>query len=469
MVMGQSMHTTEVLVIGAGPGGYTAAIRAAQLGYSVTLVDAKGELGGMCLHHGCIPTKSIIHAVDVFHRTKQASEMGVVADNVHLNYSLTTAWKDGIVSKLAGGIAHLCKKHNITVITARARFQNANQVVLEGEDLDVNGVEFRYAIVATGSKPRELPWAPYGGRILRSWDVVALEELPESMCIVGGGYIGIEIGMMLSKAGVEVTIIEGSDSILGIVEPELSDVAQKSLKKMGVNLLLNTKVKSVEGRDDSVTVTAQGEEFVADYALVAIGHVPVTHGLQLDRAGVSLNERGFIAVNEQCRTSADHIFAVGDVTGGVMLAHKASAQGKVAAEVIADLPAAFDPVAIPVVVFSDPEIAAVGLSEADARAAYENVQVGTFPYSALGKAVSIGQTDGLVKFVTDENGVLLGVHGTGPGITDYIAEMSLALEMGATAEDVALTIHPHPTRSESLNEAAESVMGQAIHLYQPKK
>lgn len=468
MVMGQSMHTTEVLVIGAGPGGYTAAIRAAQLGYSVTLVDAKGELGGMCLHHGCIPTKSLIHAIDVFHHTKTAHEMGVVADNLRLDYSKTAAWKDGVVSKLASGIAHLCKKHDITVITAHARFQNANQVVLEGEDLDVNGVEFRYAIIATGSKPRELPWAPFGDRILCSWDVVALDELPASMCIVGGGYIGVEVGMMLRKAGVEITIIEGSDSILGIVEPELREVAQKSLEKMGVNLLLNTKVNSVEASGDSVTVTAQDEEFVADYALVSIGHVPVSGGLQLELAGVKLTDRGFIAVDEQCRTSADHIFAVGDVTGGVMLAHKASAQAKVAAEVIADLPAAFDPVAIPVVVFSDPEIAAVGLSEEAARAAYENIQVGTFPYVALGKAVSINETDGLVKFVADENGVLLGVHGTGPGITDYIAEMCLALEMGATAEDVALTIHPHPTRSESLNEAAESVMGQAIHLYQPK-
>ena len=469
MVMGQSMHTTEVLVIGAGPGGYTAAIRAAQLGYDVTLVDAKGELGGMCLHHGCIPTKSLIHAVDVFYNTKEASELGINYDNLSLDYSQTVSWKDSVVKKLAGGIKHLCDKHNITVIKAFARFQNKNQVVLEGEDLDVNGVEFRYAIVATGSKPRELPWAPYGGRVLRSWDVITLTEVPKSLCVVGGGYIGIEIGMMMAKAGSQVTIIEGSDRILGVVEPELAELAAKQAVKLGIDLRLETKVESVQSGDDSVTVTAKGEEVVADYALVAIGHVPV-NDLQLELAGIKLSDNGFIVVDEQCKTSTDNIFAVGDVAGGVMLAHKASAQGKVAAEVIAGLPAAFDPVSVPVVVFSDPEIGSVGLLESEAQEQYgDDIKVGVFPYAALGKAVSINHTEGLIKFVSDKDGVLLGVHGAGPGLTNYIAEMGLALEMGATAEDIALTIHPHPTLSESLNEAAESLMGQAIHLYQPKK
>lgn len=468
--MGQSMHSTEVLVIGAGPGGYTAAIRAAQLGFDVTLVDAKGELGGMCLHHGCIPTKSLIHAVGLFYEAKNASGLGIEYDNLRLNYSQTVAWKDSVVNKLSGGITSLCKQHNITVIKAQAQFQNSNQVVLHGEDLETNGVEFRYCVIATGSKPRELPWAAFGGRVLTSWDVITLESVPEKLVVVGGGYIGVELGVMLAKAGCEVTIIEGTNRILSVVEEEVALVAQNNLEKLGVRLLLETKVEAVESREDSVLVRAGGEEFVADYALVAIGHVPVTESLQLELAGVTLTERGFVGVDEQCRTSQKNIFAVGDVAGGVMLAHKASAQGKVAAEAIADLPSAFDQVAIPIVVFSDPEIAAVGLHEQEAREQYgEGIKVGSFPYTALGKAVSLNQTDGLVKFISDENDVLLGIHGVGPGITDYIAEMALALEMGATAEDIALTIHPHPTLSESLNEAAESLLGQAIHLYPPKK
>lgn len=468
MVMGQSMHTTEVLVIGAGPGGYVAAIRAAQLGYDVTLVDKAGELGGMCLHHGCIPSKALIHAMNLFWDAREAEKIGLRVE-ASVDFSKTQEWKQSVISQLSDGIQHLCDKHEITIIQASAAFQNKNQVVLHGEDLDVNGVEFRYCIVATGSRPRELPWAPYGGRILSSREALQLDHVPERFCVVGGGYIGIELGVMLRKAGSEVTIVEGSDSILGVVEPELAQVAAKRLGALGVDLRTSSKVEKVEQRDEDVVVSAGGEDVVADQVLVAIGHVPFTDGLQLELAGVETDDRGFVSVDAQCRTSADHIYAVGDVTGGVMLAHKASAQGRVAAEAIAGEPSAFEPQAIPAVIFSDPEIASVGLREADARERYgDDVRVGQFPFSALGKALAITRTEGFVKVIADSEGVLLGVHGVGPGVTDYISEMALALEMGATAEDLSLTIHPHPTLSESLSEASEALLGKAIHIYQPR-
>lgn len=469
MVMGQSMHTTEVCVIGAGPGGYVAAIRAAQLGYDVTLIDKAGELGGLCLHHGCIPSKALIHAMNLYHEAKVAQSIGITFSDAQLELPKTMAWKQGVIDQLAKGIQYLCDKHSITVIKAQAQFQNPNQVVLQGEGLETNGVEFRYAIIATGSTPRELPWAAFGGRILSSREVLQLQEVPKKFCVVGGGYIGIELGVMLQKAGSEVTIIEGGERILGVVEPELADVASQRIKELGVTLRTSAKVETIEERDEQVFVKARGEEEGFDQVLVAIGHVPVTQGLQLELAGVALNERGFVEVDEQCRTNVSHIYAVGDVTGGVMLAHKASAQGRVAAEAIADLPSAFEPAAIPAVIFSDPEIASVGLREEEARELYDDIKTGTFPYSALGRALAIQQSEGFVKIISDSQGVILGVHGVGPGITDYIAEMSLALEMGALAEDVARTIHPHPTLSESFSEVAEALMGEAIHLYQPKK
>lgn len=468
MVMGQQVTETEVLIIGAGPGGYVAAIRAAQLGFDVMLVDRAGELGGMCLHHGCIPSKALIHAMNVLTNAKNAKKMGINAECITLDYSRTQVWKQEVIEQLHQGIAGLCDKHGIRVVKAFARFQNPERVILEGEDLEFNAVEFRHCVIATGSRPRELPWAPFGSRILSSKEVLELDHVPESFCVVGGGYIGIELGAMFAKAGSKVSVLEASPTILGAVELELAEVALRHLTGMGIDVHVNTKVESIEERDGHVHVKAGAVELDAEYVLVAIGHVPVSHSLQLDLAGVELDELGFIVIDEQCRTSAKHIFAVGDVTGGVMLAHKASAQGKVAAEVIADKPAAFEPQAIPAVIFSDPEIASVGLREAEAIERYGPVQVGKFPFKALGKALAISQEQGFVKIIASKEGVILGVHAVGPGVTDYISEAALALEMGATAEDLAMTIHPHPTLAESFSEASEALLGVAIHLFQPK-
>jgi len=469
MVMGQATSNTEVLVIGAGPGGYVSAIRAAQLGYDVTLVDKAGELGGMCLHHGCIPSKALIHAVNLYYQVRHADKIGITA-NATLDFAKTHEWKQSVISQLYTGIKALCDKHSIRVIKATARFQTPTRAILEGEDLEFNAIEFRHCIIATGSAPRSIPGIEFGGRILSSKELLELNRVPQSLCVIGGGYIGVELGTMLSKAGSKVTIVEAGDSILGVIDKEFSTVAQQRLSTQGITVLLGTAVEAVTQEEGSVIVKTSGTEKRYDYCLIAIGHKPITQGLQLDLAGVKTDDKGFIIVNEQCKTSAQHIYAVGDVTGGVMLAHKASAQGKVAAENIAGQPSAFDPQGIPAVIFTDPEIASVGLRETEARERYgDAIKIGKFPFAALGKALAITEPEGFIKIITDANDVIIGVHGVGPGVTDYISEAALAMEMGATAQDLALTIHPHPTLSESLSEASEALLGHAIHIYQPKK
>ena len=468
MVMGQTIATTEVLIIGAGPGGYVAAIRAAQLGFSVMLVDKGAELGGMCLHHGCIPSKALIYAMNFYHEMHDAEKIGIHASPT-LDFKQTQEWKKGVVKRLNDGIAWLCQKHNIKVVKGTAKFENNTQAIIEGEGLDFNTIEFRYCVIATGSKPRELPWAPFGGNVLSSKEVLELDHIPNTFCVIGGGYIGIELGVMLAKGGARVTIIEATDRVLGIVEPELVDVAVQRLKELGATIKTGTKVEHVESHDGGVRITAGGETMEFEKAMVAIGHVPVTDNTQLELAGVQLDEKGFIKVDDQCRTTQKNIYAVGDNTGGMMLAHKASAQGRVAAEAIAEKPTAFTPQAIPAIIFSDPEIASVGLREQEAKEKYGEIKVGKFPFAALGKAIAITHTEGFIKIISDKDGLILGIHGVGPHVTDYISEAALAIEMGCTAEDLALTIHPHPTLAESLSEASEALLGQAIHLYQPRK
>lgn len=468
MVIGQTIMTTEVLVIGAGPGGYVAAIRAAQLGYDVTMIDKAGELGGMCLHHGCIPTKAMIHAVKLYHEATHSQDLGVLLSG-SFDMAKMQTWKRSVITKLTGGIAELCRKHKIRVIKASARFVNPTQVVVEGDALDFNTIEFRYCIIATGSRPRALPGMPFGGRILSSREAIELERVPTTACVIGGGYIGIELGKMLCKAGSAVTIMESAPGILTLVDPEISAIAMRRLGAIGVEILVNTKPEKVEATENEVRITVNGQTRSFEYLLVAVGHAPVTDGLQLNAAGIALDERGFIVIDKQCKTSVHNIFAVGDVTGGMMLAHKAFAQGKVAAEVIAGQPSTFEPACIPAVIFSDPEIGTVGLREDEARKAYGVIKVATFPFAALGKAMAENATEGFVKIITNADGVVLGVHAVGPGVTDYISEAALAIEMGARAEDIAMTIHPHPTLGESIAEAADALLGKSIHTFQPKK
>ncbi len=468
MVIGQTVATTEVLVIGAGPGGYVAAIRAAQLGYKVMLVDRAGELGGLCLHHGCIPTKTLIHGVNLFYEATNAKSIGINLQG-ELDFTKMQAWKQSVITRLSGGIADLCKKHNVQFVKAAVRFVNPTQVLVEGENLDFNTIEFRDCIIATGSRPRPFPGTTFSGRILSSREAINLPTVPKTFCVIGGGYIGIEIGKMFRKAGASVTILESGASILGVVEEELAAVASKRVVELGITLELGAKPENIVTRGEQAFLTTNGVERGFDYILVAVGHSPVTDNLQLSAAGLSVNERGFLDVDEQCRTKVRHIYAVGDVTGGMMLAHKATAQGKVVAEVIAGMPAVFAPQCIPAVIFSDPEIGTVGLREKEAREKYGEIVTGSFPFAALGKAVSINETKGFVKIIARTDGVVVGVHAVGPGVTDYIAEAGLAIEMGATAEDIAMTIHPHPTLGESIAEAAEALLGRSIHIYQPRR
>ncbi len=468
MVIGQTVATTEVLVIGAGPGGYVAAIRLAQLGYEVMLADKAGELGGMCLHHGCIPSKALIHATDVLYTAQRAQKIGI-SGQLTLNFPTTQQWKHEVINKLADGIGGLCKRHGIRVVKGEISFQSSTVAIVRGENLDFNAIEFRYAIIATGSKPRPLASAPFGGNILSSREAIELDHIPATLAVIGGGYIGIELGGMFAKAGSKVTVLENTDSVLALLEPEVNAAAVKRLQSIGIDIRVNAAVERAESTADGAIVVSAGQTLSFSKVLVAIGHAPITDNLQVEMAGIQKNEKGFIPVDAQCRTNVRNIYAVGDVTGGVMLAHKASAQGRVAAEAIAGKPVAFEPRGIPAVVFSDPEIAMVGLRTKEAVAEYGEVRVGTFPFSALGRALAIDEPDGFVKIISTKEGVVIGVHAIGPGVSDIVSEAALAIEMGARAEDIALTIHPHPTLGESLAEAAEALLGQSIHIYQPKQ
>lgn len=469
MVVGEFTTEVDVLVIGAGPGGYVAAIRAAQLGKKVTIVD-KGELGGVCLNRGCIPSKALISAAHKYEEMQHSKEsaMGIVAESVKVDYEKVQAWKDSVVNKLTGGVESLLKGNKIEIVQGEALFVSENEVrVQKGYDSD--RYKFEHCILATGSTPIELKPFPYGERIISSTEALQLKELPKSMVVIGGGYIGIELGQTFAKFGTDVTILEGENQILPVFEKQLAQLVQKNLKKHGVNIVKNARAQSAEQANEQVTVTYtvkdQEESVTADYLLVTVGRRPNTEDIGLDLAGVKMTERGLVEVDKQCRTSNPNIFAIGDIVDGPALAHKASYEGKVAAEAIAGHSSEVDYKVIPSVVFSDPEIATVGLTEAEAKEEGYDVSVGKFPFGANGRALSVNAPDGFVKIVAEkENGVVLGCQIIGVEASNLIAEIALAIEMGATLEDIALTIHAHPTLGEITMEAAEVALGQPIHM-----
>jgi dihydrolipoamide dehydrogenase len=468
MVVGEFTTEIDVLVIGAGPGGYVAAIRAAQLGKNVTIVDVD-ELGGVCLNRGCIPSKALISAAHNYEAMKdsESNNMGIVAESVKINFEKVQEWKQGIVKKLTGGVESLLKGNKIDIVKGEALFVSENEVrVIDG--YDVNRFKFEHCIIATGSRPIELKPFPYGGRILSSTEALELKEIPKSMVVIGGGYIGIELGQTFAKFGTQVTILEGEKQILPGFEKQLTQMVSKNLKKSNVEIVTQAMAQSAEQTDKDVTVTykAKDEEkqVKAEYLLVTVGRKPNTDELGLEAAGVKIGERGLIEVDHQCRSSVDNIYAIGDIVDGPALAHKATYEGKVAAEVIAGHPSVVDYKVIPSVVFSEPEIASVGLNESEAKDEGYSVSAGKFPYGANGRALSLNATDGFVKVVADkENGLVLGAQIVGIEASNLIAEIALAIEMGATLEDIALTIHAHPTLGEISMEAAEAALGQAIH------
>lgn len=467
MVVGEVTKEVDVLVIGAGPGGYVAAIRAAQLGKKVTLVE-KENVGGTCLNVGCIPSKALISAAERYEQMQNDPGMGIVAENVKVDFAKVQEWKQGIVAKLTGGVESLLKGNKVEVISGEAIFLGPNEVRVNRE-YESERLKFEHCIVATGSKPTELKAFPFGGRILSSTEALNLSELPKSMVVIGGGYIGVELSQMFAKFGTEVTLLEAESQILPTFERQLAQLVQKNMKKLKINVVRNAMAQSVEQNEDSVTVTYtvkdKEEQVTADYLLVTVGRKPNTEDLGLDIAGVKVDEKGLIVVDDQCRTSNERIFAIGDIVAGPALAHKASYEGKVAAEVIAGQASAVDYKVIPSVVFSDPEVATVGLTEAEAKEKGYEVAAGKFPYAANGRALSLNSTDGFVKVVANkENGVILGAQIIGSEASNLIAELALAIEMGATLEDVALTIHAHPTLGEMTMEAADVALGLPIHM-----
>lgn len=467
MVVGEVTKEVDVLVIGAGPGGYVAAIRAAQLGKKVTLVE-KENVGGTCLNVGCIPSKALISAAERYEQMQNDPGMGIVAENVKVDFAKVQEWKQGIVAKLTGGVESLLKGNKVEVISGEAIFLGPNEVRVNRE-YESERLKFEHCIVATGSKPTELKAFPFGGRILSSTEALNLSELPKSMVVIGGGYIGVELSQMFAKFGTEVTLLEAESQILPTFERQLAQLVQKNMKKLKINVVRNAMAQSVQQNEDSVTVTYtvkdKEEQVTADYLLVTVGRKPNTEDLGLDIAGVKVDEKGLIVVDDQCRTSNERIFAIGDIVAGPALAHKASYEGKVAAEVIAGQASAVDYKVIPSVVFSDPEVATVGLTEAEAKEKGYEVAAGKFPYAANGRALSLNSTDGFVKVVANkENGVILGAQIIGSEASNLIAELALAIEMGATLEDVALTIHAHPTLGEMTMEAADVALGLPIHM-----
>jgi dihydrolipoamide dehydrogenase len=460
-------HRCDVLVLGSGPGGYVAAIRAGQLGKKVILVE-RGELGGVCLNVGCIPSKALIHASSLVDRARRASEMGITFEGLKVDLGKLVDWKNGVVKKLTGGIGQLLAAKGVQVLQGTGSFLAPTRLEVRTAK-GVETVEAADAIVATGSRPIEIPgFAPDGKRVLTSTEALDLREAPKRVLVIGGGYIGLELGIYLSKMGSEVTVVELTAGLLPGQDPDLVRMVDRSLKKRKVRVLLETKAKSWKETKDGAVVTVEskkGEEAIpCDAILSTVGRRPNTEGFGLEKTGARV-EKGFLVIDDRCRTTVPHLYAIGDVAGQPMLAHKASKEGVVAAEVIAGLPSARDWRSVAAVIFTDPEIASVGMTEDQARAAGYDPVSGKFPFAALGRAMAIGETEGFAKVVADrKSDLVLGVHVVGPHACDLISEGALALEAGLRVEDLGGTIHPHPTLPEAIMEAAHALHGKSVHV-----
>lgn len=466
MVVGDFAVETDTIVIGAGPGGYVAAIRAAQLGQKVTIVERE-KLGGVCLNVGCIPSKAMIASSHKYHDAKNSEDFGVTTEGVKLDFSKVQEFKNGVVDRLTGGVEGLLKGNKVDIVYGEAYFVDANKLKVMDEK-NSQTYEFKNAIIATGSRPIEIPGFKFGKRVIDSTGALSLEEVPKKLVVIGGGYIGTELGTAYANFGSEVTILEGSKDILGGFEKQMTQPVKKNLKKKGVTIVTQAMAKGAEETDSGVKVTyeAKGEthEVEADYVLVTVGRAPNTDELGLQELGIKMSDRGIIEVDKQSRTSIDNIYAIGDIVPGLQLAHKASYEAKVAAEAISGEKSEVDYLSMPAVCFTEPELASVGLTEPQAKEEGFKVKSGKFPFAANGRALGLNQTDGFVKLVTrEEDGLILGAQVAGVNASDIISELGLAVETGMTAEDLALTIHAHPTLGEISMEAAEVVLGRPIH------
>lgn len=470
MVVGDFSQELETVVIGSGPGGYVAAIRAAQLGQKVAIIERE-NIGGVCLNVGCIPSKALISAGHQYRSALESSPLGIHTKETTINFQETQQWKDNkVVNTLTKGVEMLLKKNKVKIIKGEAFFVNGDTLRVMFNDVDGQTYNFKHAIIATGSRPIEIKGFKFGKRVIDSTGALNLPEIPKRLTVIGGGYIGTELAGAYANLGSEITILEGLPQILANFDKDMVRLVEKQLQDKNVSIVTNAMAQSVTESDDGVVVhySADGKEqtVASDYVLVAVGRRPNTDDIGLDIAGIRVDERGLIEVDDQGRTNKPNIFAIGDVVAGPALAHKASYEAKVVAEVInGDKGAAVDYFSIPAVCFTDPELATVGYTEAEAKEKGFDVKSSKFPLAGNGRALSLNKTEGFVRLVTEkDSGTLLGAQVAGVGASDIIAELGLAIENGLTAEDIALTIHSHPSLGESVMDAAELALGLPIHI-----
>lgn len=464
----------EVLVLGSGPGGYTAAFRAADLGKQVVLVERFENIGGVCLNVGCIPSKALLHTAQVINEAHEFADIGVSFGEPQIDLDKLRGFKDGVVGRLTGGLKGLAKQRKVQIVRGYGRFTSANSLEVEAADGSKTVVGFDHAIIAAGSRVTKLPFIPWDDpRVMDSTDALEIAAVPERLLVVGGGIIGLEMATVYDALGAKVSVVELSPGLIPGVDRDVVRPLERRIKKRYENIWLNTKVTAIEPTEQGLRCTFEGkgapESDTFDRVLVAIGRSPNGLLIDADKAGVAVDERGFIAVDKQQRTNVPHIFAIGDIVGQPMLAHKATHEGKVAAEVIAGMKSYFDARTIPSVAYTDPEVAWMGKTEEQCKAEGLDYTKGVFPWAASGRSLSLGRDEGMTKVLFDQSQRIIGAAMTGPNAGELIAEAVLALEMGAEIEDIALTIHPHPTLSETFNFAAEVAEGTCTDIYAPKK
>jgi dihydrolipoamide dehydrogenase len=466
---------TDIAVIGAGPGGYAAAFRAADLGKEVVLIDKANSLGGVCLNRGCIPSKALLHLSKQIDDIKEIKEKGILFGDPQIKLNAIRKWKNNVISSLGSGILHLAKARNVHILTGEAQFKSETELEVKTDENNKKGVEFKNVIIATGSKSGSLPGLPISSRrIMGSKQALELSSIPEKLLVVGGGYIGLELGSVYHSLGSRVSVIERLPNLLTGADADLVKPLHRNLSRRFEKIYLEAELMSAKETGSGVQIQIKNKNRetveIFDSVLVSVGRKPNTKGLHLHHAGIEVNERGFIKVNKTQQTRTETVYAIGDVVGEPMLAHKAAYEGIIAAEHIAGLSSRFDTRAIPAVVFTNPEIAWAGLTETDAREKSIVYKKGEFPWVASGKAQTLGFREGKTKILFDpKTSQILGGGIVGPGAGDLISEIVLAIEMGADAEDVGQTIHPHPTLSESISNAAEVFLGTATEIYIPKR
>ncbi len=476
LAMTENNNSTQVVVVGGGPGGYAAAYLAADLGLQTTMVDLELNPGGVCLYRGCIPSKALLHVAKLINESRHAARWGIKFSEPEIDMDKLREWKNRVVAQMTGGLGQLNKVRKINYIQGRGTFVDANTLKIERVKGGTEQLKFEHAILATGSRPATLPGLSLeSSRILNSTTALDLEDVPKTLLVIGGGYIGLELGTVYAALGSKVSVVEMTSGLLPGADRDLVSILAREVKKIFDSIMLNSKVVELNETKKGIKVRIEGEgieeaEQVYDKVLISVGRKPNSAGLGLENTKVEIDERGFVKVDKQLRTAEPSIFAIGDCVGEPMLAHKASHEGRVAAEVIAGHNVVFEPRAIPAVVFTDPEVAWCGLTETEAKKEGRAYTVARFPWAASGRATTLDRPDGVTKLLIDpETERVLGVGMVGVGVGELISEGVVAVEMAALARDLELSIHPHPTLSETIMEAAEAYYGQSTHIYRPKK